>query len=112
MGSKCAAFCRSFSEQFGNSGGCQGISGIDFGVYRRRRGTKLDENDVFVEDIISEMFRSRRGGGRASGGTRGVDASFTLEVPFLEAVLGAKKRVTLAEGKTLDVTIPPGIESG
>jgi len=78
----------------------------------RRRGTKLDENDVFVEDIISEMFRSRRGGGRSSGGTRGVDTSFTLEVPFLEAVLGAKKRVTLAEGKTLDVTIPPGIESG
>ncbi len=78
----------------------------------RRRGTKPDENDVFVEDIIAEMFRSRRGGNRSTGAARGADATFTLEVPFLEAVLGAKKRVTLAEGKTLDVTIPSGIESG
>jgi DnaJ-class molecular chaperone len=69
-------------------------------------------DDVFVEDIISEMFRSRRGGGRSARVARGSDASFTLPVPFLEAVLGAKKRVTLADGKTLDITVPPGIDSG
>jgi DnaJ-class molecular chaperone len=86
-----------------------------FGYTRRdpggRRTTRPDD-EVFVEDIISDLFRSRRGGARGAAASRGGDASFMLPVPFLEAVLGAKKRVTLAEGKTLDVTIPIGIESG
>ena len=85
-----------------------------------RRPPKPGEDDVFVEDIISELFRARRGGGAgAAGGGRGShgpakgsDATFTLRVPFLEAVLGAKKRVTLADDKTLDITVPIGIESG
>jgi DnaJ-class molecular chaperone len=79
-----------------------------------RRSAPADD-DVFVEDIISDLFRARRSAGRtgtAGGVRRGTDASFTLQVPFLEAALGAKKRVTLAEGKVLDVTVPPGIESG
>jgi DnaJ-class molecular chaperone len=77
-----------------------------------RRSARPDD-DVFVEDIISDLFRARRAAGRTGNATRrGSDASFTLQVPFLEAALGAKKRVTLAEGKILDVTVPPGIESG
>jgi DnaJ-class molecular chaperone len=76
-----------------------------------RRGP-FEDDDLFVDDIISDIFRARRGGSRGSGPARGGDASFNLAVPFLEAVLGARKRVTLAEGKTLDITIPPGIESG
>jgi DnaJ-class molecular chaperone len=86
-----------------------------FGYTRRdaggRRPPRADDDEVFVEDIISDLFRARRGGARGAA-SRGGDASFMLPVPFLEAVLGAKKRVTLAEGKTLDVTIPVGIESG
>ena len=77
-----------------------------------RRQPRSGDDEVFVEDIISDLFRARRGGGRGPAASRGSDASFMLPVPFLEAVLGAKKRVTLAEGKTLDVTVPPGIESG
>jgi DnaJ-class molecular chaperone len=34
------------------------------------------------------------------------------EVDFVEAALGAKKRLMLTDGKTLDVTIPPGTEDG
>ncbi len=86
-----------------------------FGYTRRDPGgrrTARPDDEVFVEDIISDLFRSRRGGARGAAASRGGDASFMLPVPFLEAVLGAKKRVTLAEGKTLDVTIPIGIESG
>jgi DnaJ-class molecular chaperone len=64
-------------------------------------------DDSFVDDLFSEMFRGRRG-----GAARGTDASFTLQVPFLEAALGAKKRVTMGDGKTVDVTIPPGIDTG
>src|ERR1700736_5059738 len=87
-----------------------------FGYTRRdaggRRPPRPGDDEVLVEDIISDLFRARRGGARGAASSRGGDASFVLPVPFLEAVLGAKKRVTLAEGKTLDVTIPAGIESG
>jgi DnaJ-class molecular chaperone len=90
-------------------------------AYSRReagggRRSAPPDDDVFVEDIISDLFRARRSAGRTGatgpGSRRGSDASFTLQVPFLEAALGARKRVTLAEGKVLDVTVPSGIESG
>jgi DnaJ-class molecular chaperone len=99
-------------------------AGTDRGFSYTRRdaggGRARPDDDVFVEDIIADLFRARRNASRtgpaggSSGGsaTRGTDASFTLRVPFLEAALGAKKRVTLAEGKVLDVTVPTGIESG
>jgi DnaJ-class molecular chaperone len=35
-----------------------------------------------------------------------------LAVDFLEAVNGAKKRVDMPDGKTLDITIPPGLQDG
>jgi DnaJ-class molecular chaperone len=43
---------------------------------------------------------------------RGQDAQYRLEIDFLEAVNGAKKRITLPDGGTLDVTIPAGVEEG
>jgi len=67
-----------------------------------------------AEDLFSELFgraRGRRGaGGPGGAGFRmpGGDVTYTLEVPFLEAALGAKKRLTLPDGRTLDVNIPPG----
>src|SRR5205814_2321338 len=51
-----------------------------------RRSARSDD-DVFVEDIISDLFRSRRAAGRTGAFARGSDASFTLQVPFLEAAL-------------------------
>jgi DnaJ-class molecular chaperone len=75
------------------------------------RRTRTPEEEVFVDDIIADIFRNRRRGGSRSQ-QRGSDAKFNLAVPFLEAALGARKRVTLAEGKTLDITVPAGIESG
>jgi DnaJ-class molecular chaperone len=35
-----------------------------------------------------------------------------LEVDFLDAAKGAKKRVTMPDGKTLDVVIPAGLDAG
>jgi DnaJ-class molecular chaperone len=79
----------------------------------RGRAHKADE-DLFVDDIIADIFRARRGGGNGNGNRakRGADATFKLSVPFMEAALGARKRVTLAEGKTLDIAVPAGIEGG
>jgi DnaJ-class molecular chaperone len=37
---------------------------------------------------------------------------YHLAIEFLDAVNGASQRLTLPEGGTLDVTIPPGIQDG
>jgi DnaJ-class molecular chaperone len=59
------------------------------------------------EDILSEIL-----GGRGEGGAhfriRGQDVHYRLPVEFLDAVNGATKRITMPDGATLDVVIPPG----
>ena len=70
-----------------------------------------------ASDIFSELF----GGGKAAGGgararhaphQQGEDLQASLSVTLDEAVRGATKRVAMPTGKTLDVTIPAGIEDG
>jgi DnaJ-class molecular chaperone len=70
--------------------------------------------DAFdLGDIFSDLFGSGMGGaGRGYGRMRGRDIRFTLDIDFIDAVNGAKRRVSLAEGRTLDVAIPAGVESG
>jgi DnaJ-class molecular chaperone len=64
-------------------------------------------------DIFSDLFGSGMGAGaRSYGRMRGRDIRFTLDIDFNDAINGAKRRVSLAEGRTLDVAIPPGVESG
>jgi DnaJ-class molecular chaperone len=63
-------------------------------------------------DIFSDLFGPGFGGGRGYTRMRGRDIRFTLEIDFLDAVNGAKRRVSLTEGRTLDVAIPAGVESG
>ncbi|MES1201785.1 MAG: DnaJ C-terminal domain-containing protein [Pseudomonadota bacterium] len=62
-------------------------------------------------DIFSDLFGSGMGG-RGFSRMRGRDIRFTLDVDFLDAINGARRRVSLAEGRTLDVNIPPGVETG
>ena len=64
-------------------------------------------------DVFSDLFRSQRhGGGSAHVRARGGDVRYRMAVSFLEAVNGAKKRVTMPDQKTLDITIPPGHRDG
>lgn len=66
-----------------------------------------------MEDIFAEFMgagRGRRGAGVPP--QRGADVTYSLAVPFAEASLGGKRRVTMSNGKTIDVTIPPGTEEG
>ncbi|EKE78791.1 DnaJ C-terminal domain-containing protein [Oceanibaculum indicum] len=95
-----------------------------------------------AEDFFSEFFRAagmkpedvkaragQAGAGTAGTGTAGAGASagagtrtrdtergaevrYKLDIEFLEAAAGAKKRVTFPDGKTLEITIPSGTESG
>jgi DnaJ-class molecular chaperone len=67
-------------------------------------------------DIFDSMFSNARSGrkpGRGGGfAAKGEDEIFQLEIGFLEAVNGAKRRITLPSGKALDVNIPAGIADG
>src|SRR5438477_13808 len=53
---------------------------------------------------IRDGRRSLQGAGR--------DVRYTLEVEFLEAATGTKKRVTMPEGGTLDLNVPEGVADG
>jgi len=66
-------------------------------------------------DLFGDLFgRAQRGGARGGQrfAMRGQDAQYRLGIDFLEAVNGAKKRITLPDGNTLDVTIPAGASDG
>lgn len=89
------------------------------------RGAKYNPLDFSAEfgpdDLFSDLFgkRGRAGAGAGAGAgrarmvrRRGADVSYTAEVDFLEAAKGGKRRLRLAGGKTLDVTLPAGSEDG
>lgn len=67
-------------------------------------------------DIFSDLFGARGRGRPGDGGMnfrmRGGDVRYTLDVSFSEAILGAKKRVTMPDGGSLDIAIPPGQQDG
>jgi DnaJ-class molecular chaperone len=75
--------------------------------YAYAGGDGPDEN---YEDIFANLFGDR--GARQSGPAKGRDASYSLAADFLDAVNGATKRLTLPDGQTLDVKIPPGTAEG
>ncbi len=80
-----------------------------------RAGAAPGGDDFGFGDIFSDLFgRGRGGGGHGGGhgGMRGADVRYTLEVDFLEAANGTKKRVTMPDGGTLDLQVPEGVQDG
>jgi len=71
-----------------------------------------------LSDLFGGMFRGGGGpggpGGMGSGGFQQApeDTRFKLEVEFADAATGATRRVTMPDGKSLDVGIPAGISDG
>lgn len=59
-------------------------------------------------DFLSGL---KRAGRRAFSGTGG-DHTYELSIPFMDAAKGTKRRLTLEDGRTLDVHIPAGIDDG
>jgi DnaJ-class molecular chaperone len=64
--------------------------------------------DLDLEELLGEALR-QRAGGRAR---RGPDQRYALGVDFVTAANGGVRRLTLPDGRTLDVTIPPGLRDG
>ncbi|MFT3726327.1 MAG: DnaJ C-terminal domain-containing protein [Terricaulis sp.] len=94
-----------YSSSRAHAGAGAGASGSSQGPYGPDAAFDLG-------DIFSDLFGSNVGGGRGYTRMRGRDIRFTLEIEFLDAANGAKRRISLAEGRTLDVNIPAGVESG
>lgn len=86
------------------------------GAGQQRRGSRgfgfgVEEEAGFSDDLFSDFF----GFGKDPRDTiklKGADVSYQVRVPFLEAVVGTKQRLHLADGKTLEVQLPPGTDTG
>ena len=95
------AFARTF-------GGRASAGGVEF------RG------DFDVADVFSSLFGGGAGGGRATQSwgrarprqSRGADAIGQLPVSFAEAALGTKRTIRTANGGTVEISVPSGVENG
>ena len=71
-------------------------------------------------DIFSELFKNNshfndgsiQQNNNRTAGKNSKDTKYKLTVPFIEAATGIKKKVTLSDGKTVNMTIPSGTETG
>lgn len=83
--------------------------GGDGAKYARYGGESYED----MSDIFADLFGGRGGRTGRAGGEglkmRGGDISYTLEVSFLEAARGVKRRAAMADGKVLDISIPEGV---
>lgn len=65
-----------------------------------------------IDDILSEILGARAGRGARRPPERGADVVGTVTVTLEDIVAGAKPRVTLPGGRTVEVTLPRGVEPG
>jgi len=63
-----------------------------------------------AEDLFADLFGG--GGRRRNQARKGEDFDLAITVSFSEAALGAPRRVTLPDGRDLDVRIPAGLKDG
>jgi DnaJ-class molecular chaperone len=79
--------------------------------YNFSEGADVDLDDLF--SMFGGAAGGMGGGARGRGGRTGfkmpgADVSYTLRVGFLDAANGARQRITLPDGRAIDVTIPEG----
>jgi DnaJ-class molecular chaperone len=75
-------------------------------------GGAAAESAFDLGDIFSDLFGSGSAGRGGFSRMRGRDIRLPLEIDFIDAVNGAKRRMTLSDGRTLDVAIPTGVQDG
>ncbi|WP_066712580.1 J domain-containing protein, partial [Sphingomonas adhaesiva] len=85
----------------------------------RSQGFEFGGEGADMSDIFEGLFGGRTGGGFASGFGRrgappqkGANTAYRLTVPFVDAAALAPQRVTLADGRTIDLKLPAGVETG
>ena len=75
-------------------------------------------------DIFEGLFGGRGGGGGGGGGPfggfggrsaprqKGANVAYRLSVSFIDAATQAPQRIALADGATIDLKLPAGVETG
>ncbi|WP_298402031.1 DnaJ C-terminal domain-containing protein [Sphingobium sp.] len=101
---------------FGFGGGGGG------GGFRGQPGGGFDSGGADFGDIFEGLFGGagrRAGGGGGFGGfgrqappQKGANVTYRLAVQFVDAAVLAPQRITLQDGKTIDLKLPAGVESG
>ena len=92
--------------------GGAGFENFDFGG-----ADAADLSDLF-EGLFGATGARGRGGGfggfrqRARAPQKGADIAYRLKVPFEDAVALKPQRITLGDGKTIDLKLPKGLEDG
>jgi DnaJ-class molecular chaperone len=103
-------------------GGRGGFEGFPPGFDGGSPGGAADLSDLF-EGLFGGAQGARgrpgQGGGgpsgfrqRARGPQKGADIAYRLQVSFTDAATLAPQRITLADGKTIDLKLPKGVEEG
>ncbi|QTD57398.1 DnaJ C-terminal domain-containing protein [Parasphingorhabdus cellanae] len=118
---KRAQFDRGEIDADGNPAG-YGFGGGQSGGYSRGAGGQqfdFGNSGSDFGDIFDGLFG---GGGRSSSpfGSRqqsapppkGANVSYRLKVEFIAAAMLEKQRITLEDGKTIDLSLPKGVEEG
>ena len=103
---------------FGGGGGGYSANGRPGGFDFRSGGGGGDFSDIF--EGLFGGGGARQGGGFGGGGfgrrsappPRGANVAYRLAVDFIDAATRAPQRITLHDGKTIDVKLPAGVESG
>ena len=101
-----------FGAGFSGARGAAGAGGF--------RSQGFESDGVDMSDIFEGLFGGRGGGGGgfASGFGRrqpppkGANPAYRRRVPFVDAAALAPQRITLADGKTIDLKLPAGVEDG
>lgn len=107
-------FDRGEIDADGNERPSFGYRGGPGAAQARGYGTSGAAESAFdLGDIFSDLFGSSMGARTSSfGKMRGRDIRLPLEIEFVDAIRGGRRRVQLADGRTLDVAIPPGVSDG
>ena len=133
---KRARFDRGEIDADGNPAMPFGAGGFGGGGFRSRPGAGAQGFDprefegmagtegIDLGDLFEGLFGGRQAGpGGFGGGTRrfnrrpppprqGADVQYRLRVPFADAAALKPQRITLADGKTIDLKLPAGVEDG
>ena len=111
---------------FGGGGQSGGFGGAQRGYrhdgFEGAGGSGAGAEGIDIGDIFEGLFGGRGGMGGAPGGgfgggrgappPKGANVQYRLQVPFIDAATGAPQRITLGDGKTIDLKLPAGVESG
>ena len=115
---------------FAGMGGGMGGRGGGYGGPRSQDFGGFNTDDMDLGDLFEGLFgggRARANPGAAPGGNtrrgfgqrpppppkkRGADIQYRLAVPFADAAAGRDQRITLADGKAINLKLPAGVTDG